>query len=280
MRRLTAEQRDERIAARARVLAERRREREARRTENKNGWPRNVHNANYRHEQEREALIIEADEPAPGNSLDHLRQLMECSETPVGQRISCAEGLLAYETAPGSMALAPASAEAIAAGSAYTFLKRIAATPGLAQPLLVKVLRLLASVEAIRASRIDPDQLGEKRELLRCLVNAERRRWLREAGRLPAGRLPHEPGRIPPPDGYALTASDQFGWPPGWPGSWSWPPDNFGDLLDAARAKPAAQLDADLEACRERLRAIRAVNRPDCWQEWRAPEPIERDPAA
>src|SRR3954467_13259790 len=95
-----------------------------------------------------EALVLEIAEPAPGNSLDRLTEIMEDAATPVGRRIDCAAVLLGFQTAPG--ALAEASAESLAAGGAYRFLKGLSATP-IPPPLQVRVLGLLANVEAVRA---------------------------------------------------------------------------------------------------------------------------------
>jgi hypothetical protein len=61
-----------------------------------------------------------------------------------------------------------------------------------------------------------------KRELLVALINAERRRAMREKG------------QWPPPVGtrWALSVADDFAQPAGWPGTWPWPPPNIAENLE------------------------------------------------
>lgn len=202
-----------------------------------------------------------------GASLSRMRALMLDEEASLTRRLDACEICAEYDpqALPGSGAgLSPDEIQSLC----YRFARGVADSNA-GETHRFRALRLMVRIENVRqAAQKNSQQNEEKRELLRHLVNAERRRLLDATGRSPA------------PEGYTLNSADWYDWPEGWPGSWSWPPDDIGDLLDEARRRPAAQRDADIAAWHAKLRAIRATNRPDDWERWLDPEPIESDDAA
>ena len=257
MRRLTETERAEREVIKAQHYAELRAEREAKRTQNKDRWRQDDdRNANVRAAREREACAPEIAEPAPSNSLDQLKAIMDDPQTPVGLRIDSAESLLAFQTAPGSLTN-PAVAEH-AAGTAYVFLKGLAATK-IAQPLQVKVLRLLANCEATRASRTDPTAAAEQRERYRQQINAARRLELIRCGVWQRVCLNAEP--------WELRADDQFELPTPAAGPHPPPAWRLGDQLSQALGLPAHERERRHTERRQRLLGVRASGRSDDWRD-------------
>ena len=250
---------DEERAARAEARAEKYRlakeAREAKRQANREAWNSNPANANnvWRAEQDELKAAAEigfTDEPEPidKGSLSLLRAIMLDDDEPLHTRIFAAETVLQYELAPD--ALASGSAEPVAATS-YRFLRAVLDSPDTPRSLRLRSLRNIAAIENARAARVDGDQLAGKRDLLLALVNGERRRVLRDAGCGPGAA------------GWALSSADDVEWPEGWPGSWAWPPPDFGLRLDAAKLHPRSE--GDREAWRAALRSVRARNRVDDW---------------
>lgn len=251
--RLTAGQRIEREATRAQLLAERQAAKATKRAENKSGWSQDPRNANYQREQKLNEIVAEIAAPAAGDarSLDALRHIMQDGAVPIGRRVEAAECVLGFELP--AAALARATADPVAS-SAYTFLKQIVATPGVPEALKLKALKALSAIEAAKPSRGDPAAASEQREMLRALINAERRRVLQEAGCW----LP------PKGSSWALASTDSFEVPPGFsstaPGRSI---TGIGDALNAASSRP----EAEREACKALLLGIEATNRPDRWRD-------------
>lgn len=191
MSRLNPQQRDERV----RRYEEIRAERTARSIQNKLNWPRNLDNANYRHELQREAVMVESVEAASADidSLNALRSIMLDSSAPVIRRLSAAEAVLTYELAPG--ALARNKGEPVASG-AYAVLRTIAHTPGVPEATRLRALVSLAQIENARASKADPAAAAAEREIVVQLVNSRHRMTMIAAGYWPptddSWRLPAE----------------------------------------------------------------------------------------
>lgn len=231
----------------------------AKRQANKDAWithPANANAAWIERQIELKATVplpIEPIETADNGALGRLRAIMADQEQPLYRRIEAAETVLQYELAPASLASGPSTGE-VAAGS-LRFLRAAIDLPDTPDALRFRALRCVAAIENARAARVDGDTLAVKRELLLALVNAERRRSLIECGSWP-----------PSAAGWSLSLADAVEWPEGWPGSWQWPPGDFGERLDAAKLRPPAERQADREAFRSKLRAVRATNRVDAWQ--------------
>jgi hypothetical protein len=255
MRRLTEAERAEREATRAQQFAEKRAAREAKRVENKARWLEDdARNANVRHKKMVEATAPEIAEPTSRKSTEMLERIMNSPGTAVGLRIDSAEALLSYQQAPGSMALAETSAEAIAAGSAYTFLKQLSVTPGLAQPLQIKCLRLLANIEAIKARSVDANEVFERRKTAIALINSARRMALVERGTWHSACISGASWSITAADDVEVpTLSQSNG-------------NGIAAALEHALAMPREELERRRQVRRELLLAIEAKGRDDDWR--------------
>ena len=194
-------------------------------------------------------------------SLSKMRQIMLDDSVGLNRRLDAAEVCLDHELGPGAGVGVPPDE---IASQAYQFCRAVADSNAPETPRF-RALRAMVRIENVRKTvQNSSTQYGEKRELLRCLVNAERRRLLAECGRWPPGT-----------DGWALRSNDTFDWPEGWPGDWAWPPADCGERLDAARCKPATELQGSIAGFRAKLRAVRATNRRDHWEELLEPD-LER----
>jgi hypothetical protein len=172
--RLSAEQRAEREAIRRDRYDLARDMRAAKRTENKAGWSHDERNANHRHREMMTTIVSAIAEPPPTApvSLDELRAVMADTSAGIGLRLAAAEAILPFETPQAG--LAGVLSQYVSPGSAYQFLKNLAAA-SVPQQLKVKALRLLAGVESARAAKTDPNAIAQEIELCRQLDNAHRR---------------------------------------------------------------------------------------------------------
>jgi hypothetical protein len=221
-----------------------------RRQANQKNWAINPVNQLVRRAEEHNAKLdvqAEITSVLKGQpSLTKLRHIMASPDMPLHRRIEAAETIIGYELGPGAAAgIEPHEL----ASDSYQFLRTVTETTDVPESLMFRALKAIASVENARAAIRDAgDTLTTKRQCLIDLVNAERRRWLAQHGRWPAGREP-----------WFLDPTDTFNWPPGWPGMWMWPLPTIGSTY----AKNTA---ASLTTFRSMLRSIRATNRDDQWE--------------
>jgi hypothetical protein len=233
-----------------------------RRAANREAWAKSPKNAANQREQTLGAVTPEIpidpieDAVAASGALARMRAIMADPNAQLYRRIDAADVVLSYELGPG--AAAGIDPEQIAA-PAYRFLKAVAGAADTPEALQFKALKLIVGIENSRKAAVQSsEQHFAKRELLCRLVNSERQRMLRDAGRWA--------GVVAQREIWALTLNDDFPWIEGWPGGWQWPPSDFGERLERARRKPKAELQANDEAFRAQLRAVRACNRVDDWQ--------------
>jgi len=235
-----------------------RQEKLARRERNREEWRRSKANVMSAGEEAIDAIAPEVAVDPSGNngsrSLRKMREIMSNPNTALHRRIDAAEVVLAFELAPG--AAIGADVDQIAAGS-YKFLNAVIDTPGTPEALRFRALKLIASIENQRAAtRNTAADFATKRYLLINLVNSERQRLFRTAGRWPA---------IVSSDAqWAISPSDDFEPPKGWFDSdWKWPVATFAAQLE--RSCDPAAVEAN-EAFRLSLRSVRATNRRDDWE--------------
>jgi hypothetical protein len=221
-----------------------------RRAENREKWSRR---RDWSSEEEHRIAV--GIEDTPGSSDEHtsaslrqMRAIMADPSTALFRRLDAAEVLLSYELGPG--AAVGVDPELIGSTS-YKFLKAVVDDSSTPEALRFRALKSIVAVENARAQAKSNALIdAEKRVLLIKLVNSERVRAIRSSGNW---------AKAVKSDGWSLRLADDFPWPPGWPGDWPWPPSTFSTTLGQAR---------DVTAFRERLRAIRATNRPDAWEKF------------
>jgi hypothetical protein len=237
---------------------------EAKRQANKENWPHHPANANaawmQRRAEEQAAKLaapIEAEaggDTGGSRSLQELKRIMRSASEPLFRRVEAAEIIAGFELPAGG---AVGVNSEFVTSTAFKFLQRVTADPQTPEGIRFKSLRLVAGYENARARAVQGvEQIIKKRELQRSLCNSERRRCLLESH------------RWPPPDGaeWSLKPDDQFPWLPDWPGSWSWPIEDFGLKLGNAMCKPIGELLASERRFRAELRSIRSTNRDDRWE--------------
>jgi hypothetical protein len=196
---------------------------------------------------------VEPDDNAGGSaSLRKMRAIMVNEAIPLYRRLGAAEVVLSYELGAGAgVGVDP---ETIAAAS-FKFLRAVADNASTPDALKFRALRSVVAVENARAQAKSGNvTFEEKRYLLLNLINAERVRALRQAGTW--NTVLNE--------SWALTGSDEFDWPSGWPGSWQWSPSSISSQLANSH---------DTEAFRRELLSIKAKNRPDLWEQYLVPVP-------
>jgi hypothetical protein len=224
-----------------------------RRAENREKWARR---RDWSSDDEHKIAVGVEDTSASSDesisaSLRQMRVIMADSTVPLFRRLDAAEVLLSYELGPG--AAVGVDPELIASTS-YKFLKAVADNASTPEALKFRALKLVVSVENARAqAKSSAITTAEKRQLLIGLINNARSCSFRAAGTWSEAVKTTE---------WALTSSDTFDWPKGWPGEWSWPLASFSALLEQAQ---------DVTAFRELLLSIRATNRDDRWEDYLGP---------
>jgi hypothetical protein len=240
--------------------AERAALKEAKRRANIAAWAASPQNANNIRTTTVEAVVpeigvdsTEADD-ADVSSLGKLRKLMGDPRIPLFRRVDSAEVIVGFElSAGGAAGVDPDQV----ASSSFKFLRLVADDNNTPEPIKFKCLKLLAGIENARASiKNTVAEHVAKRRLLIELINSERQRHIRAAGRWPA---------IVSSDAeWAISPSDDFEPPSGWfDSSWSWPVAAFAAQLERSCDPAAAEAN---EAFRLQLRSIRATNRRDDWE--------------
>lgn len=172
------------MASRSRYQDEWTATRETIRKQNAEAWRVNEANAVARAEADRKAKIAELSNARSADAIASLRAIMDNADEPIARRAEAAEVLLVFELAPGSLAT-PTAAENAATDGAYAFLQKVANTDGVPASVLLRVLKTLANIQAVRASRVDPEQAEAERYGLVELVNFYRSLALHERGLWP-----------------------------------------------------------------------------------------------